>query len=200
MKRIIRPALLACILVMTMYFQSFALESIYDYTFEIKNPTFTEQSANKFNYYFVNNYDFKSITDNNLVDHFELTLNFSDYYTSEEWDAQVWIGTAPDGYSYGDPMNGFDTTLFKKLYDLDSNSLDIKFSFDNTASWFSQVVNNGIFTLALYESTQGKDNFTLNSAKLEIFGSAAPVPIPGAALLLGSGLLGVVALRKRRAA
>lgn len=179
---------------------SFATENIYSYTFIPTSKEFKEQSANPENFYFVHNYDFKENSIDYNIDHFELTLNFSQYDGDEDWHAQVMVGYTPIGYDYGEPLNGLENSLFTELFTIDDYSTSQPYHFDSDDSWFAQVVNSGIFTLALLETTQFKDSISLQSAKLEIFGSPAPVPVPGAALLLGSGLLGVVALRKRRAA
>ena len=204
MKKITQSFLLSLVFIFVASMQAMAVETLYKETFSPGTATFTEQSANDTNYYFVHSYDFSEDIAGKNVESLKLTLLFSDYddinvknNNDEDWYAQVWIGSTQNIYDYGDPMDGLNLTDYNLLYELNNVSRGTEITFDSSASWFSDVVDSGIFTLALLESTHFKDNFTLNSAKLEILGSTAAVPIPGAALLLGSGLLGIVAVRRR---
>ena len=53
-------------------------------------------------------------------------------------------------------------------------------------------------TLQLQENTLGRDNLNLVSSTITASDKVPPVPIPGAALLLGSGLLGLIGIGSRR--
>ena len=106
MKKISRSSLLAIGFIFITSIHAMAIESIYSETYTPTVSTFTEDSANEINYYFVYNYNFLNQIAGSNIDHFKLNLNFSNFNNDEQWDAQVWVGPELLCYDYGSALNG----------------------------------------------------------------------------------------------
>lgn len=65
---------------------------------------------------------------------------------------------------------------------------------------FAHSVSTGAFSFLFAEQSFGADEFRLSSAKLEVFGTPATVPLPAGGLLLIGALGGLAALRRKRSA
>ncbi|SPD74960.1 putative PEP motif anchor domain protein [uncultured Desulfobacterium sp.] len=69
--------------------------------------------------------------------------------------------------------------------------------FDISFLFTSSPVNSFTLALKLTENTTGMDKIYLD--KCLIYGDYTPVPIPPTVLLMGTGLAGLIAIRRRRA-
>lgn len=67
----------------------------------------------------------------------------------------------------------------------------------NTA--FQRSVSDNEITLRFRERSGGTDEFTLLSASIEVYGVAAPIPVPASGLLLLGAVGGVAAWKRRKA-
>ena len=65
---------------------------------------------------------------------------------------------------------------------------------------FATSLSTGSFAFWFSEQTVLADKFNLSSAKLEVFGTPAAVPLPAGGLLLIGALGGLAALRRKRSA
>jgi hypothetical protein len=66
-------------------------------------------------------------------------------------------------------------------------------------SAFANTLNNETLAFWFSEFTDGADSFRLRSARIDIAGDLAAVPLPATGLLLVAGFGGLAALRRRRA-
>ena len=65
---------------------------------------------------------------------------------------------------------------------------------------FANSLSTGIFAFWFSEESSDLDAFQLSSAKLEVFGTPAAVPLPAGGVLLLGALGGLAALRRKRSA
>lgn len=130
------------------------------------------------------------------IDHFELILKYSDVHSN--------INDNPNsvGEKWYANQNSVEINRFLLIPDT-ANSLTtqiFQFYKNDLQELFSKFSTDGYFALAFTETTGGVDSFKLHSASLNIYGTPPAVPIPGAALLLGPVLLGLVGIRRKHAA
>ena len=94
---------------------------------------------------------------------------------------------------YFTPENGINIAL-----NPNKSEQPMTFTSADLGDLFNTFKSNGYFTLGFYENSDKKDSMLLSSASLKVYGTLSPVPVPGAMLLFGTGLLGLVGLRQRQ--
>jgi hypothetical protein len=121
-----------------------------------------------------------------LVTSVDLQLEFSGTKTENWWAIYI---------------NGVSGEKFKlsDADDFDWRTQNFSFSIDELKTLLSDFDPTNLFTLTFTEKTGRKDDFFyLKSASVTY--NYQSVPIPGAAMLLGPVLLGLVAFRRKHAA
>lgn len=152
--------------------------------------TVKDSSSSRFN----DSFDFSGLSYSSLQK-FELQLTYKETNTSflgvpiEDWYLRL----------PGDPIIDTDDKFFSLTRS--GSWVTTTFTLSNGASPFSFYETNKEFEFWFSEKTGnflGDDQFKLKSATLKVYGDAAAVPLPAAAWLFGSALLGMVGVGYRR--
>ena len=156
--------------------------------------TVSDWSSNRFK----DTFDLKGLSSGS-IDSFVLTLTYSDVYGGITGLLEQWY-VRPGGA--GSPSNSAPFRAFK-LADSGNATKTVEFTFDSGTTTFTSMAENKSFYYLFAEQTTdifAPDKFKLYSAKLEVTGTAAPVPEPEsyAMLLAGLALMGPIARRRNK--
>lgn len=125
------------------------------------------------------------------IEYFELTLNFSD---TDDYNYFLGFIPVPEDWQ----VRPGDSNTLLDMARVGSNVYEQTFRFYNDVDTFGDMVSSGQFYLWFADEAWGGNSFKLYDATLSVYGTdVAATPVPAGVWLLGSGLFGLIAVRRK---